>query len=251
MMKKVIALLAAAALLMICMGVGMAEGTIDFSSYSLEELLEIRTDLLDEIAKRPGGEKMVLGAGQYKIGEDLPAGVYSFKFVQNGDKDVTRTDYYVYENESMYKYDIDRLWLGDMPRIEGSFKGDGETRISLYPGEYLSLRYNGAEVERVGNVSDRNTGYEPPAGTTIPKGNYTVGEEIPAGTYKIYYSGKTTSRVRVFQDAKEASNTFNKGKETILDANNTEGSVTLNEGNVLRVEYTPIIMTKGGGFTFD
>ena len=25
----------------------------------------------------------------------------------------------------------------------------------------------------------------------------------------------------------------------------------LNEGNVLRVEYTPIIMTKGGGFTFD
>ena len=24
-----------------------------------------------------------------------------------------------------------------------------------------------------------------------------------------------------------------------------------NEGNVLRVEYTPIIMTKGGGFTFD
>jgi hypothetical protein len=26
---------------------------------------------------------------------------------------------------------------------------------------------------------------------------------------------------------------------------------TLSEGNVLRVEYTPIIMTKGGGFTFD
>jgi hypothetical protein len=24
-----------------------------------------------------------------------------------------------------------------------------------------------------------------------------------------------------------------------------------NGGNVLRVEYTPIIMTKGGGFTFD
>ena len=40
-------------------------------------------------------------------------------------------------------------------------------------------------------------------------------------------------------------------KETILDWNNTEGTVTLSEGNVLRVEYTPIIMTKGGGFTFD
>ena len=32
-----------------------------------------------------------------------------------------------------------------------------------------------------------------------------------AGTYKIYFGGSTTSRVRVFQDADEASNTFNKG----------------------------------------
>ena len=29
------------------------------------------------------------------------------------------------------------------------------------------------------------------------------------------------------------------------------GGAFFNEGNVLRVEYTPIIMTKGGGFTFD
>ena len=228
----------------------LAESPIDFSGYSLEELLEIRENLTDESSSRPGGEKMVLGSGQYKIGEDLPAGVYTFKFVQNGDSDVSRTDYYVYENESMYKYDIDRLWLGDMPRVEGSFKGEGETRISLYPGEYLSLRYNGAEIARVGNVSGRGN-YDVPSGTTIPKGNYTIGEEIPAGTYNIYFGGSTTSRVRVFQDANEASNTFNKGKETILDWNNTEGTVTLSDGNILRVEYTPIIMTKGGGFTFD
>ena len=250
-MKKLIAVGISILLLMTCFTIALAEGTIDFSSYSHEELLEIRSDLADEIASRPGGEKMVLGSGQYKSGEDLPAGVYTFKFVQNGDSDVSRTDYYVYENESMYKYDIDRLWLGDMPRVEGSFKGDGETRISLYPGEYLSLRYNGAEVARVGNVSERSNGYTAPTGTTIPKGNYTIGEEIPAGTYKIFFSGTTTARVRVFQDAKEASNTFNKGKETVLDWNNTEGTVTLSEGNILRVEYTPIIMSKGSGFTFD
>ena len=29
------------------------------------------------------------------------------------------------------------------------------------------------------------------------------------------------------------------------------GGAFFNEGNVLCVEYTPIIMTKGGGFTFD
>ena len=249
-MKKILVLFLTLALAIGNTCACMAEAPIDFSGYSLEELLEIRENLTNEISSRPGGEKMVLGSGQYKIGDDLPAGVYTFKFVQNGDSDVSRTDYYVYENESMYKYDIDRLWLGDMPRVEGSFKGEGETRISLYPGEYLSLRYNGAEIARVGNVSGRGN-YDVPSGTTIPKGNYTIGEEIPAGTYKIYFGGSTTSRVRVFQDANEASNTFNKGKETILDWNNTEGTVTLSDGNILRVEYTPIIMTKGGGFTFD
>ena len=126
-MKKLMILVLSMLLLMASFTSAMADGTIDFSSYSLEELLEIRSDLADEISNRPGGEKMVLGSGQYKIGEDLPAGVYTFKFVQNGDSDVSRTDYYVYENESMYKYDVDRLWLGDMPRVEGSFKGDGET----------------------------------------------------------------------------------------------------------------------------
>ena len=249
-MKKLTSVILALALI-IFSSLCIAEGSIDFSGYSLEELLLIKADLAEEIAKRPGGEKMVLGRGEYKIGEALPAGVYAFKFIANGDTDVSRTDYYVYENEAMYKYDVDRLWLGDMPRVEGALKGDGETRISLYPGEYLVFRYNGAEAERVGTVPARSSDYTAPSGTTIPKGSYTIGEEIPAGTYKIYFSGTTSSRVRVFQDAKEADNMFNDGKETILDHLNTEGTVTLKDGNILRVEYTPIIMTKGGGFTFD
>ena len=250
-MRKIIAVFVSVLLLTACCGMGLADGTIDFSGYTLEELIQIKADLTEEIARRPGGEKMVLGSGQYKIGEALPAGIYSFRFVQNGDKDVNRTDYYVYENESMYKYDVDRLWLGDMPRVEGALKGEGEARISLYPGEYLILRHNGAEVERVGNVLERVSGYEAPAGTSIPKGNYTVGEEIPAGTYRICFNGKSTARVRVFRDAEDAEDLFSEGKETILNENNPEGAVMLTDGNILRVEYTPIIMIKDGGFIFD
>ena len=251
-MRKALMLVVAFVVLFACLGSSIAETSgIDFTGYSLEELIQIRAELSEEIAKRPGGEKMSLGTGQYTIGEDLPVGIYSFKFIQNGDNDVNRSDYYVYENESMYKYDIDRLWLGDMPRLEGSLKGEGETRISLYPGEYLRLRYNGAEVERVGNVAERNNDYEAPEGTAIPKGEYTVGVEIPAGTFKVFFNGKNTARVRVFTDAEDADNTFHKGKETILDASNSEGTVVLTDGNILRVEYSPIIMKKGSGFSFD
>ena len=250
-MKKLIAFSLSFFLMLICSPVSLAEGPFDFSGYTLEELLDIRADLMEEIASRPGGEKMALGAGQYLIGEDLQAGIYTFKFVQNGNSDVSRTDYYVYENESMYKYDVDRLWLGDMPRVDGSLEGDGETRISLYPGEYLVFLYNGAEIERIGNVSERNSEYEVPNGTAIPKGEYTIGEDIPAGSYNIYFSGFATSRVRVFKDAKEAENIFNEGRETILNTANPKGMITVAEGNILRVEYSQIIMTKGSGFTFD
>lgn len=251
-MKRMLVFVLSFLFLAACTGASLAEEiAIDFTGYTLEELIQIKAELSEEITKRPGGEKMVMGVGQYAVGEDVPAGIYTFRFIQNGDQERDRTEYYVYENESMYKYDVDRLWLGDMPRVEGSLKGEGETRISLYPGEYLILYYNGAEIERIGNVTERESGYEPPEGTTIPKGEYTIGDEIPAGTYTIYYSGKATSRVRVFADADDADNTFHKGKQTILDELNPEGTVTVTDGNILRVEYTPIIMKKGGGFSFD
>ena len=76
-MKKMMALVLSILVLLAGFTTAMAVGTIDFSGYSLEELLEISSDLADEIASRPGGKKIVLGAGQYKIGESLPAGVYS------------------------------------------------------------------------------------------------------------------------------------------------------------------------------
>ena len=71
-------------------------------------------------------------------------------------------------------------------------------------------------------------------------------------SYNVYYSGTTTSRVRVYQDAEEADNTFSDPlQESILNAANTSGRVNLSEGNIIRVEYTDIIMTKGAAFVFD
>lgn len=252
-MKKVLSLI-----IVLCLSLGaaaFAEETpqpIDFSGYSLEELLEIKEALMAEIASRPGGGRTELAAGQYIIGVDLEPGVYSAWFLQNGDPDIARSDYYVYENESMYRYDVDRLWLGDMPRVEGSLKGDGEVRLTLYPGELFRLSYNGAAIERTSDAPARDESYEVPEGTTIPKGQYTVGDEIPAGIYNVYYSGTTTSRVRVYQDAEEADNTFSDPlQESILNAANTSGRVNLSEGNIIRVEYTDIIMTKGAAFVFD
>lgn len=228
---------------------GLAED-INFSWYSLEELLEIKVNLEEEIASRPNGGKTVLGCGEYLIGEDLPAGIYTLKYAKEKGSIYASTKYYVYENQSMYKYDVDRKELGDMPRVEGYIKDGTETRIKLYPGEFLILKDDGAEFVRVGNVSERNADYEIPTGTTIPKGDYTIGKEIPSGTYNVFYSGKTTSRVQAFEEDyyygryRINGKNYQFNKEIKLDALNPEGLVLLNSGDILRVEYTEIIMSK-------
>ena len=61
-MKKMMALVLSILVLLAGFTTAMAVGTIDFSGYSLEELLEISSDLADEIASRPGGEKIVLAS---------------------------------------------------------------------------------------------------------------------------------------------------------------------------------------------
>ena len=91
------------------------------------------------------------------------------------------------------------------------------------------------------NVSDRGSNYTVPSGTTIPKGNYTIGDEIPAGTYKIFFSGTTTSRVRVFQDAQEASNTFTKGKKPSLTSQ-IQKELSLLMRETFSVLNTPLLL---------
>ena len=85
--------------------------------------------------------------------------------------------------------------------------------------------------------------YEVALGKGIPMGNQT------SQWFALFYLDPLDRLVK--EKLRIKYYTFNKGKETVLDFTNTEGTITLNEGNVLRVEYTPIIMTKGGGFTFD
>lgn len=64
-MKKILAVLIALMLTALCCFAAVAEGTIDFSGYTLEELLTIRDDLTDEIASPPWRGKD--GAGHRPI----------------------------------------------------------------------------------------------------------------------------------------------------------------------------------------
>lgn len=239
-----------------CLTMGMSGNAVlaseDFSSYTYDELLELRQALDDELLSRPEYVQKSFSSGEYIAGEDLPAGEYTLTLKQE-DPEFDRVDYYVYETKDMYSYDVNRLFLGDMPIKEGSLKADSTATVNLYEGYCLVIRYNGVNVQQTGKLEGNpNDTYEVPDGTLIPAGFYTVGVEIPEGIYTAYYSGDTTTRFRIYRSMEEASNDFvNEEFELILSLTNPSGPVTLEEGHVIRIEYSDVIMTKREAFTFD
>jgi len=73
-MKRIAALALVLALLIPAC---FAEG-IDLAAMTYEQLLDLNHQLVREIMSRPEWKEVRVPAGQWKVGEDIPAGVYSF-----------------------------------------------------------------------------------------------------------------------------------------------------------------------------
>jgi hypothetical protein len=253
-MKKIVSitLCLSLSLLVLFTLAASADISTDFSNYTYNELISLKEALDTEIMSRPENGKTKLSEGNYVVGSDISAGRYTLYFLAD-ETDDTSTDYFVYENKSMYDYDVDRLWLGDLPKNEGTIKDGKFASIELINGDYFVLYNSGAEVERTGNAAEiADSDFVAPEGTTIPTGKYIVGDEIPEGKYNVYCNGKSTSRFRVYPDVDEASNMFGDPTvEVVLNVNNASTALNLKEGQVVTVEYSNIIMTKSEGFVFD
>lgn len=227
----------------------LAEG--DFSALSFDELLEIKRGLEEELLTRPEYEGRALSEGEYIAGKDIPAGTYSLA-LNPVDAERDYVDYYVYETQGMYAYDVDRLWLGDMPLKQGRLKAGASATVDLYEGYCLVAYRNGISIRQEGKLADPDEDYEAPEGTLVPVGVYTVGEEIPAGTYTVHFAGKATARYRVYATMEDAQNDFSDEEVMLMVSGvNPSGTVYLKEGQVVRVEYNDVIMKKSEGLVFD
>lgn len=78
MFKKLIACVA----LSVTLTTTCFAGPVDLSSYSDEEILEILNDVNAELANRGIEKTATLGAGDYKVDSDIPAGKYSLGCVE-------------------------------------------------------------------------------------------------------------------------------------------------------------------------
>ncbi len=247
-MKRFIALIL---LLMLVVPVAMAEADFDFTGYSYDQLIGIKEQLDAEIATRPEAGARVLQPGQYVVGKDIAQGIYDVGFVPV-EADDTYTNWYIYDTKQMYDYDVSRLYLGDLPRDEGSVQEGSTVKVELFDGDYFVIYRSAASIERTGNAVPVEYDYTAPEGTSIPTGIYIVGEEIPAGKYTVYFNGEAPARVRTYANPEEATNDFLHGEfEAVLSNYNTSVEVNLKEGHAFALEYNSVIMKKSEGFVFD
>ena len=256
-MNKLIAL-AMVLLILASFCVGVAEESVDdimadfdFTTYSYDELIGIKERLDAELQTRPEAGERILQTGQYVVGKDIAQGVYDLSFVA-AEEDDTYTNWYIYDTKQMYDYDVDRLWLGDLPREEGTLKTGSSVKVELFDGDYFVIYRSAASITRVGHAVPVESNYTAPEGTIIPTGIYIIGEEIPEGKYTIYYNGEAPSRVKTYADPADATNDFKDSEfEAVLADYNTSVEINLKAGYAFRLEYNSVIMKKSEGFVFD
>lgn len=124
-MKKFIASLI---MLVVLFSVAFAE--FDLSSMTYSDLMKLREQVQRELLSRPEWKEVTVPAGEWTVGEDIPAGFYSIKSVND-----IFTNVFVWGREQ-YDYDAG----GGL--LLNSFVGDGSEigKVRLKNGNILVVR---------------------------------------------------------------------------------------------------------------
>ena len=198
----------------------------------------------EQLVAQHRSEPICISPGIYIIGESIPAGVYSMKYLGNGDDATSkcRTNYSVYENQSIQAYaqEIDQ----SMPMLHGFIDSVYETIVPLYDGNCLELSQGGASLYYLREAHAPQIEYAPPSGAELPRGEYKIGPDMPEGLYSFYFNGKTRARLRVFRDPQRASSRWMPDYASVLDAQNPITALSLEEGMIFFVDFSSVITKK-------
>ena len=127
-MKKLAALLVA--LILLWTGAVASADPVDLKTLNDTELLELLTSVQKEIVDRRIQKSAELSTGSYRIGKDIPAGVYDISVVYKGS---LWMDIYVYADGG----DGDRKYNFTVFSDESLGNGTGNFHVALEEGDLL------------------------------------------------------------------------------------------------------------------
>ena len=146
----------------------------------------------------------LLSNGEYKVGDDLPAG-----------------EYYVKCDSNNLYVEVASDSSGDLDSIIYNLNTAGGVYITVEDGEYLEI--SGGDLYELDKAPDRGAedGY-------YKDGQYKVGEDIPAGEYKVEATEDISAYIEVSSDSRHQI-------DGIVTNDNFDGStyITVEDGQYL------------------
>lgn len=174
--------------------------------------------------------------GRYKVGEDIPAGAYTISVIKKGTNlTVWGADYNDYNTNG-----------GLLLNTVINDKNPTLKKVILEAGNVIDF----TAPLTIEKYSPLDVNWE--VSNTIPGGRYTVGEDIPAGSYSISATDKGTN-LTVWGAAYEDYRTNGGLLLNVVmnkDRNPNLGKVVLEEGNVIDFDAA-LVFEPFKGFSFD
>ena len=208
---------------------------MDLTTWSFQELMEMKTRIDAELFSRPEANALRLPMGDYLVGRDLQPGRYNLCCVdpsKYGDAHVE-----VYETKDKEKTITD-IYV----RVEGP-----NYSISIDNGNLLEVTNGGIALKVSSFRSDEMFQFEPLNGTYVPCGAYTIGNDIPAGSFEISAAKNSGGRVLVYYTKEKFSaddNLYRKYDYDIDIRANQRMTAKFDIGNVIYVKSEVIFAQK-------
>ena len=149
------------------------------------------------------------------------------------------------------------LFTGNEKWAYNLYLNDDPVMISVENENVLCIANAPAYISRTPFDPKEIYSYEPPKGTTVPAGRYTIGQEIPVGSYRVYPADPKLGEYQVRRprivDGEEKIDAINAPETTNKLRVYTEPEstvVNLQENDVL-VVTKDIVMVKSHPLSFD
>ena len=229
-------------LITVSLGCKCEAENIDLSSIDYPSLRELKERVDREYFSRPETGLTLLTVGAYECGTDFLPGAY-YIGISEPTEDYSAM-IFLYKNIKDYQNGSD---YGRLSYV----LGNPPERIIFEKGNVLQI-YSGSACISVSPFSSgEGYNYEPPAGTLVPVGTYTVGDDIPAAQYTAYSKTVNGGKINVYpsleshQWASMYSEVVEEGDYLDYEITTlSPAAITLVEGNIVEIEKDIIMIKK-------
>lgn len=232
--------------------------TLSIAAMDYDSLLALKQEVDLEFYSRPEAAPQTLSPGQYTVGSDIKAGKYNVIFAEPGSRNYCNL--MVFTDKSTFTASLEAP-AGERLKFliyyESINASDRSMYIDLQEGNYLITEGASIKISVTDFDDEDYFSYTAPEGTVVPLGTYTVGEEIPAGSYIAYPYDTSGATIYIYSSAEvlaadqlswmgsDADATIRLG----IASDESSSIFKLSEGNIIIIK-SAVVMKKSAALFF-